>query len=74
MKYLSAHSEGFMKADGTRRHNHELLHIYRVGSMYTAVQNIHHRHRQMIAVYATQEPVKRYLQTLRGSTRSCNGH
>ena len=44
------------------RHDHELLRVDRVRRMRAAVQDVHHRHRQVIAADAAEEAVEREVE------------
>src|SRR5436190_787909 len=70
MKNLRTHTQGFMKGICAYRHNHELLKINVVISVRTAVDDIHHRHRQHAGVWATEVFVERYFQVRRGGSGS----
>ena len=52
MEYFRAPTQAFAEGRGTGRHNHKFLHVYRIGRVSTAVQNIHHRNGQSISANA----------------------
>ena len=52
MEYFCAPTQAFTEGRGTGRHNHKFLHVYRIGCVSTAVQNIHHRNGQAISANA----------------------
>ena len=61
MEYLRRPSEPFAEGRCARRHNHEFLRVHGVRGMGAAVQNIHHRHRQMVAGKPAQETIERNI-------------
>ena len=59
MKNFGAVAQGFAKAGRTHRQDHELLQVDAVIGMCTAVDDIHHRHRQRGGGFAAQVSVQR---------------
>ena len=74
MEHLGAPAQRFLKGGGAHRHDHELLRVHGVGGVCTAVQDVHHRHRQAIAVYTAQKTVQRHFQRSGCCAAGCNGH
>ena len=64
MEDLSRHPQGFRKAGSAYRHDHELLEVYRVIRMLAAIQDVHHRNRQLLGIDSPDIPVKRHPKRL----------
>ena len=69
---LGIHAQCFAEGFCTNRHNHEFLNIYVVVCVLAAVQNVHHRHRQLLSSYAAQIQVQR--QAYGNSSSLSNSH
>ena len=74
MEHLGAPAQRFLKRGCAHRHDHKLLCIHSIRCMCAAVQNVHHRHRQAVAVYAAQKTVQRHFQRSGCCAAGCNGH
>ena len=74
MEHLGAPAQRFLKGRCAHRHDHELLRVHGVGGVCAAVQDVHHRHRQAVAVYAAQKTVQRHFQRSGCCAAGCNGH
>ena len=71
---LRTHLQSLPEGGCTPGHYHDLLDIHIVGSMGTAVQNVHHRHRQHIGIYASHIPVQRHVVMSCRRPGCCPGH
>ncbi len=74
MEHLGAHLQGLRPVLRSHRHDHKLLNVHVVGGVGTAVENVHHRHRQGLGVDAPQIAVQRHTQGLRRSLGHGHGH
>ena len=74
MEDLGAPAQRFLEGGGTYGHDHELLGIHGVGGVCAAVQDVHHRDGQAVAVHAAQKTVQRHLQRSGGCTAGGDGH
>ena len=74
VEHLGTPAQPLAEGGRTGGHDHELLHIHGVGGMGAAVQDVHHRHRQLVAGHTAQKAVERQLK--RGGRRAgrCDGH
>ena len=73
VEHLGAPAQGFLEAGCTHGHDHKLLRVHGVGSVCAAVQDVHHGHRQAVAVHAAQKTVQGHLQRSGGSAAGGNG-
>ena len=71
MEHLSAPAQSFLEGRRADRHDHELLRVHGVGGVCTAVQNVHHRDGQTVAVDTAEEAVQGHVQRS-GSSAACS--
>ena len=57
-----APAQAFAEGRSAGRHDHEFLDIDGISSMGPAVEDIHHRDRQIIAINAAEETIERNPQ------------
>ena len=62
VEHLGTPAQPLAEAGRTGGHDHELLHIHGVGGMGAAVQDVHHRHRQLVAGHTAQKAVERQIE------------
>ena len=74
MEDLGAPAQRLFEGRGTHGHDHELLGIHGVGGVCAAVQDVHHRDGQAVAVHAAQKTVQRHLQRSGGCAAGGDGH
>ena len=67
VEHLGAPAQALLEAGRTGGHDHKLLHVHGVGRVRAAVQNVHHRHRQLVAGHTAQKAVQWNIQ------RECRG-
>ena len=64
MKHLGTAAQGLPEGGGGDRHNHELLDLHIVGGVGAAVEDVHHRHGQLLGVDAADIAVQAGAQAL----------
>jgi hypothetical protein len=74
MEDLGAAAQPFGEARRADRHDHELLEIDRIVGMGTAVQDVHHRHRQRLRGDAADIAVERQPARVGRSLRHGEAH
>ena len=63
---LGAPAQAFCKGRGADRHDHELLKVGAVGSMFAPIENVEHRHREGAGIDAAQVPVEGQVEVAGG--------
>lgn len=71
MKNLRPAAQCFGKVGRANRHHHEFLKVDAVVGMNTAVENVHHRHRQQIGVDPADIAIEREPKSVGGRLRRC---
>ncbi len=74
VEHLGAAAQGFLEGGRGDRHDHELLDLHVVGGVRAAVQDVHHRHGQLLGVDAADVVVQRQAHALRGGLGAGQGH
>ena len=74
MEHLGAAAQGFLEGGRGDGHNHELLDLHVVGGVRAAVQNVHHRHGQLLGVDAADVVVQGQAHALRGGLGAGQRH
>src|SRR6266850_4344958 len=69
MKYLRANTQALAKTIRANWHNHELLEVDVIVGVRSAVDDVHHRHRQRACIWSTEIFVERDLKVIR--RRAC---
>mmetsp|Transcript_81542 Transcript_81542/g.226847 ORF Transcript_81542/g.226847 Transcript_81542/m.226847 type:complete len:508 (+) Transcript_81542:825-2348(+) len=68
MEDLGAPAQGLAEARRAHRDDHQLLQVQAVVGMGAAVDDVHHRHRQLVAVHAAEVAVQRKAGLFGGGT------
>ena len=71
---LRTHLQSFPKTARSHRHDHKFLKINGIVRMTSAVQNIHHRHRQPSRSASSQILIQRYAKCFRRCPRHGKGY
>ncbi len=74
MEHFRAPAQRLAEAGRADRHDHEFLHVHAVVGMGAAVQDVHHRHRQMIGAGGIQVLVQRHALLGGGGMGDRHGH
>ncbi len=72
MKGFSTVTQCFGKSRRPDRHNHKFLKIDTVAGVFSAIDDVHHRHRQPMCFFSAKICIKRQFFCL--CRRPCHGH